>query len=95
MKARGLRRILLQLIVMAGIVGVAWIVLQFYSEEEIAAIARSFWSWWSTLITGELAVYWNPVGAGVVLGIILLAVLAPLARLFRSRDYHAGASDYH
>ena len=94
MRIRGLRRVLLQAIVLAIIVGVAWVILQLYTEEEIAEIARSFWGWWSTLITGDLAIYWNPVGAGVVLGIVLLVVLAPLATLFRTRDYHSGSNDY-
>ena len=77
--------LIVRVVVMAIIVGIAWVVLQFYTEEEIAELARNFWSWWSTLITGDYAIYWNPLGAGVVLGIILLIVLAPLAILFHNR----------
>ena len=77
--------------------GGAWLLLQFYSEEEIVSAVKRFWAWLSTIFTGELAPYWNPVGAGIVLVITLLFVLNPVARLFRTRRHGGGYHDdgYH
>lgn len=66
--------------------------LQFYPQEEIVSAGKRFCDCWSTIFTGELAPYWNPVGAGIVLAITLMFVLNPVSRLFRARR-HGGS--YH
>lgn len=73
--------------------GGGWLLLQFFTEEEIASTAKHFWWWWSTIFTGELASYWNPVGAAVVLAVIVMFVLNPVMRLFRTRRYGGRYND--
>lgn len=78
---------------LAIVAGGVWLLLQFYTEEEIVDAATRFWVWWSTLFTGQLAVYWNPLGAAAVLVIAVMFVLTPIRRLFRSR-YGRGYNSY-
>jgi hypothetical protein len=89
---RGIKESLARAAFLLCLAGGAWLLLQFYSEEEIVSAGKRFWAWWSTIFTGELAPYWNPVGAGIVLAIALMFVLNPVTRLFRSRR-HGGS--YH
>jgi hypothetical protein len=85
-----LKETLLRLFLLGLVVGGGWLLLQFYSEEEIAAGGQRFWAWWSTRFTGELARYWNPAGAAITLGIAALFVLNPLARLLGLRRRRGG-----
>lgn len=82
---------------LAAVAGGVWLLLQYYTEDEIVDAANRFWAWWSTLFTGQLATYWNPIGAAAVLGIAVLFVLTPITRLFRSRrgynSYDSGGWD--
>jgi len=90
------KEFLARLVILGLLVGIAWLVLQYYTEQEIVAGASRFWVWWSHLLTGELAQYWNPAGAALSLGIALLFVLNPLARLLgvsRRRHGHGGYSN--
>jgi hypothetical protein len=90
---KSLKEFLARLVIMGLLVGGTWLVLQYYTEQEIVAGANRFWVWWSHLLTGELAQYWNPAGAALSLGIAVLFVLNPLTRLLglsRGRRGHGG-----
>lgn len=95
---KSLKESLLRVAFVALLVGGAWLALQFYSEQEILDGARTLWAWWSTLFTGELAQYWNPAGAAIVLGVVLIFVLSPITRLMGTRRGHghgyAGNDDF-
>jgi hypothetical protein len=90
---RGIAESLARAAFITLLAGGVWLLLQFYTEEEIVAAAKRFWVWWSSIFTGDLAPYWNPVGAGVVLAIIMMFVLNPVLRLFRTRRYGGRYSD--
>ena len=96
---RSVRETLIRTAFIALLAGGAWLLMQFYTEQEIVAAAYRFWAWWSTLFTGELAQYWNPIGAAVVLVAAILFVFKPIMRLFRSRrsgsgSYYSDHEDY-
>lgn len=88
---RGISESLARIAFVGLLVAGGWLLLQFYTEQEIVAAAEQFWGWWSTLFTGELARYWNPYGAGAVLFLAVSFVLKPITRLFRRR--HGGSYD--
>ena len=89
------KEFLVRLVIMGVLVAGAWLVLQTYTEQEIVATANRFWLWWSTLLSGELAKHWNPAGAAISLGIAVVFVLSPLARLLGlSRGRRAGHGGY-
>jgi hypothetical protein len=90
---RGIAESLIRAGFIALLGGGVFLLLQFYTEAEIIAAARRFWVWWSSIFTGDLAPYWNPVGAGVVLTIIVIFVLNPVLRLFRTRRSGGRYSD--
>jgi hypothetical protein len=94
---RGIAESLARAVFIILLAGAVWLLLQFYSEEEIVAAATRFWAWWSSIFTGDLAPYWNPVGAGIVLAIVIMFVLNPVLRLFRTRrnGYRNYDSDHH
>lgn len=74
---------LARVLYLAVLVGIGWLVLQFYTVDELKAQALNFWSWWAGLIDGKYARYWNPVGAALVLiliGSALLRFLLPPRR---------------
>ena len=83
-----LKETMLRIVVLAFLVGGAWLLLQFYTEDEIILGTTRFWEWWSTRLTGDLAQYWNPAGAAITLGIAALFVLSPLSRLLGGRRRH-------
>jgi hypothetical protein len=94
---RGIAESLARAGFVALVVGGVWLLLQFYTEQEIVSAAKHFWVRWCSVFSGDLAPYWNPVGAAVVLAIIIMFVLSPVLRLFRTRR-HGGRysdSDYH
>jgi hypothetical protein len=96
MVIRNLRETILRIVLVGVFLGGIWLLLQFYTEAQLAQAARDVWGWWSTRLTGELGVYWNPIGAGITLAVILLFVTQPLRRLFRSRrPYGSHYSDSH
>ena len=84
---------MIRAIVVVGIAATAWIVLKRYAPDEIDAVALRFWSWWTGLVSGPYAEFWNPNGAAIALLVIALIVLRP----FRSRrvEYaqHDGTDD--
>lgn len=88
---RSVRETVIRTAFIAILAGGAWLLMQFYTEQEVVVAANRFWAWWSTLFTGDLAQYWNPIGAAVVLGAAVLFVLNPIMRLFRSRRYGGGS----
>ena len=89
-----LKETLLRIIILAVLVGGGWLLLQFYTEDEIILGAGKFWEWWSTRFTGELAEYWNPAGAAISLGIAALFVLSPISRLLGGRRRHGAHHHY-
>ncbi len=96
---RSVREAIIRTTFIALLAGGVWLIMQYYTEEEIVSATHRFWAWWSTLFTGELGQYWNPIGAAVVLGAAVLFVLNPIMRLFRSRRHGSGSyydnNDYH
>lgn len=92
---RSLKAMVVRVAVVAVLIGAGWLLLQVYTEEEIATAGAEFWQWWSTRLTGDLAQYWNPFGAVATLIVIALFVLQPITRLFRSRGGHSSHSDSH
>jgi hypothetical protein len=95
MLLRSFGELLARVVVIALLLGGVWLVLQFYTEEELIGAAEDFWAWWSTLLSGELATYWNPIGAGIALGAAVLFVVQPIRRLFRTRGRGSHYDDHH
>lgn len=96
---RELSGLLFRVMVLGLIVGAGWLLLQFYSREEISAVALEFWQWWSMLLPGELGRYWNPAGAGITLAVVLWLLLNPILRLIGGKHslgngQHDGYTDY-
>jgi hypothetical protein len=85
---------LARLLYLAILVGIGWLVLQFYSVEELKTHALNFWSWWVGLINGEYERYWNPVGAALVLTVIGSAILRFLLPPRRGGRHGYSGGDY-
>ena len=92
---RGMRATVARIALVGLFAGGIWLLLQYYTEQELVEAAEGFWLWWSMLMTGELAQYWNPIGAAVALGAILLFVSEPIRRLFRARRRGGQYDDHH
>ncbi len=90
---RRLYESLVRFIFLALVVGIVWLILQFYSVAELEAYARQFWEWWSGLVEGDYAQYWNPFGAALTLFLIAAFVLAPFMPRRRSSHTHHDSSD--
>lgn len=81
-----------RLILLAILVGIGWVVLQFYSVEALEAHARRFWTWWSGLVHGRYVQYWDPVGAAAALFFAVSFLLKPF--MPRQRGYSSSGNNW-
>ena len=78
-----------RMILLAILVGIGWAALQYFGAEALEAYVRQFWAWWSGLVHGRYAQYWNPIGAAAALFFVVSFVLKPF--MPRRRGYNSSS----